>query len=204
MKDNLTEIVAILDRSGSMNSIIDDAIGGFNTFLKEQKECDGEANMTVVLFDDKYEVLHDNVAIDNVVDMTSDTYTPRGMTALYDAIGKTVNTVGERLAKMDEKDRPAKVAVVIVTDGMENASKEFDHLKVSSMIEKQKNDYSWEFIFLSSDLDAVKNAQSFGVNVRNTKGFDNTGDGVRCAYSCASSSLKSYRGGKDMSLGDND
>jgi len=125
MKNNLTEIVFILDRSGSMCSLVNDTIGGFNSFIEDQKQEDGEALLTTILFDDQYEILHNGVNIKTVKPMTTKEYSARGMTALLDAIGKTINTVGDRFNKLDEDNKPSKVIFVITTDGQENQSKEF-------------------------------------------------------------------------------
>ena len=164
MKENLTEIVFILDRSGSMSSLTTDTIGGFNSFIDTQKQEDGEAILTTILFDDQYEILHNGVDIKTVKPLTSKEYSARGMTALLDAIGKTINTVGERLNKTNEDDKPSKVIFVITTDGQENSSKEFTQSKVKEMIEHQTNNYSWQFMFLGANIDAVSTAQSFGIS----------------------------------------
>jgi len=135
MKENLTEMVFILDRSGSMSNLTKDTIGGFNTMIENQKKEDGDAVLTTVLFDDMYELLHDGVNIQDVKELTNKEYYARGMTALLDAIGKTINTVGERLSKTKEEDRPSKIIFVITTDGQENSSKEFTQKQIKEMIE---------------------------------------------------------------------
>ena len=135
MKNNLTEIVFILDRSGSMSRLVEDTIGGFNSFIETQKKEVGEAVLTTILFDDQYEILHNGVDIKNVKPMTTKEYSARGMTALLDAIGKTINNVGDRLNKTDDKDKPSKVIFVITTDGQENSSKEFTQKQIKEMIE---------------------------------------------------------------------
>ena len=135
-KKDFNEIICILDRSGSMASVATDAIGGFNQFLKDQKELPGEASLTVVLFDNKYELLHENTPINDVPDLNFKTYVPRGMTALLDAIGKTIDETGKRLKNTPEDQRPEKVIVSILTDGFENASCKYDKSKIKEMIEK--------------------------------------------------------------------
>jgi len=135
MKENLTEMVFILDRSGSMSNLTKDTIGGFNTMIENQKKEDGDAVLTTVLFDDMYELLHDGVNIQDVKELTNKEYYARGMTALLDAIGKTINTVGERLSKTKEENRPSKIIFVITTDGQENSSKEFTQKQIKEMIE---------------------------------------------------------------------
>ena len=138
MNKNLTEIVYILDRSGSMSGLEKDTIGGYNSFLEKQKKEDGDAVVTTVLFDDKYDMVHDRVDIKKVKALTNKEYYARGMTALLDAIGKTINQVSARHKTMVDSAVPAKTVVVIITDGMENASKEYKLQTVKAMIEKQK------------------------------------------------------------------
>jgi uncharacterized protein YegL len=164
MNDNLTEIAAILDRSGSMEHLTDDTIGGYNSFIKEQREQPGEARLTTVLFDDQYELLHDRVNIKKMKPITRREYSARGMTALLDALGKTINDIGAKLRDTPEPERPGKVIFFIITDGMENASKEFSNEKVKEMVELQKNTYNWEFIFVGADIDAFDAARSIGIN----------------------------------------
>ncbi len=191
MKENLTEIVCILDRSGSMDSIITDAIGGFNKFLKDQKELEGEAKLTLVLFDDEYDIIHNGIDIQSVPELTSETYVPRGWTALYDAIGKTIKTVGERLQKTIEEERPGKVIFVILTDGYENKSTEFNGDKIKEMIEHQKEKYSWMFVFLGANLNADITAKSMGIS--NAIQFASNGFSQDLAYKNVSSYMSRTR-----------
>lgn len=163
MKDNLTEIVFILDKSGSMGHLRGDTIGGYNTYIEDQKKEPGEAFLTTVLFDDKYVLLHDHVDLKEVQPLTERDYRPGGCTALMDAIGKTINSVGQRMANTPEEERPAHVIFVITTDGYENASKEFDRAKVKAMIEHQQSKYSWTFLFLGAGIDAYSEAESIGI-----------------------------------------
>lgn len=163
MKDNLTEIVFILDKSGSMGRLRSDTIGGYNTYIEDQKKEPGEAFLTTVLFDDKYVLLHDHVDLKEVQPLTERDYRPGGCTALMDAIGKTINSVGQRMANAPEEERPAHVIFVITTDGYENASKEFDRAKVKAMIEHQQSKYSWTFLFLGAGIDAYSEAESIGI-----------------------------------------
>ena len=190
--DNLTEIVAILDRSGSMQSIIDDAIGGFNTFLKDQKKEDIPAKMTLALFDDQYELVYDNVELNDVEKMTNKVWSPRGLTALYDAIGMTVNKVADRHKKMKKEERPNKVLVAIVTDGMENASSEFTNESIKKLTKKmEKKD--WQFIYLASNQDAFNVGTSFGVKGGNTFTYANTSVGNQVMFSALSNATIKYR-----------
>lgn len=163
MRDNLTEIVFILDQSGSMGRLRDDTIGGYNTYIEDQKKEPGEAYLTTVLFDDKNVLLHDHVNLKDVHPLTEQDYRPGGCTALMDAIGKTINSVGQRLASTSEDERPAHVIFVITTDGYENASKEFTREKIKQMIEHQQSKYSWTFLFLGAGIDAYSEAESIGI-----------------------------------------
>ena len=163
MNNNLTEIVFILDRSGSMQTLTDDTIGGFNSFIEKQKKEPGDAILTTVLFDDQYEVLHDGVNLKDVKPLTREDYYARGMTAMMDAIGRTINTVDARIQKTPEQYRPGKVIFVITTDGYENASMEFNRARIKEMIQRQTAKYDWQFLFLGANMDAVSEAGTFGV-----------------------------------------
>ncbi len=194
MKKDLTAVVVIGDRSGSMTYTINDAIGGFNTYLNDQKKEAGEALFTLVLFDDKYELIHDMVDIQSVKEMTVDIWKPRGLTRLYDAIGKTINDVGDKLSKMKEEERPSKVIFVIITDGDENDSKEFrTHVTIEQMITHQKEQYSWEFIYLAAHMNAVSHANAIGIDLATN--YANTGAGNKAAYRSVSYATKSIRDG---------
>jgi uncharacterized protein YegL len=158
MDKNKIWLGIVLDRSGSMDECKAEAIGGFNRVIEDQKKTAGATLVTVVQFDDLYEVLYDGVLVEQVKPLDSTTFVPRGWTALLDAMGKTINTIGEKLAKMPDDERPAKVIIVTVTDGVENASKEFSHEQVKKMIEHQKEKYGWEFVFVGSEPRAVEYA----------------------------------------------
>lgn len=173
-----TQIVCILDRSGSMGSIIEDAIGGFNEFIKEQKELEDEATMTVALFDDRYDLLYDGVPVKEVKDFDRNTWSPRGMTALYDAIGKTVNTVREAHKKLKKKERPDKVLVCVVTDGMENSSREYTQDQIKSLINECEKELDWAFIYLAANQDAFSAGTSFGISGGNTYNFTASAAGM--------------------------
>jgi uncharacterized protein YegL len=203
MNSNLCEVVCILDRSGSMSSIINDAIGGLNTFLAECRNAPEQRKATIVLFDEKYDMPYNCVDVKNIPDFTLATYTPRGSTALYDAVGKTIDAVGARLTGTPEYERPASVIVVIVTDGEENASKEYTSSRIKSMIETQTNQFSWTFIFLAANQDAVTAAGNIGIAKGNSLNFMATGASTRNAYDtlsrCATYASKSM---SMMSMGD--
>jgi len=163
MDKNLSEIVCIVDRSGSMATIAADAIGGFNTFLAEQKKLPGEAQFTLVLFDTEYLVPVANQPIQSVEPLTNKTFVPRGGTALLDAIGRTIATIGVRLGKTPESERPAHVIVVILTDGEENSSHEYSHSRIASMIQHQQDKYNWHFVYLGVGIDAFAASRSFNM-----------------------------------------
>lgn len=187
-----THIICILDRSGSMSSIMSDSIGGFNTFLKQQKELPDKATITVALFDDKYEVLYDNVNIKEAKELTKDVWFPRGTTALYDAIGKTINTDKALINKMSKKDRPNKVLVCVVTDGYENASQEFRLDNIKKLIKDCEND-DWNFIYLAANQDAFDVGSSFGISGANTFTYTASADGVENMSMTLNSAAVNYR-----------
>ena len=187
MKQGLTEIVCVLDRSGSMGSIIGDAIGGFNSFLEDQKKEDGDANITVALFDNHYELLHDNVDIQKVEEITRAQYSPRGTTALNDSIGRTIDSVGSRLADTDESERPEKVIVAVLTDGYENASREYSADRIKEMISHQEDKYNWQFIYLAANQDAFAVGQGLGFDMHNSVDFNATAKGAKMAFANVSS-----------------
>lgn len=159
-----TELVFILDRSGSMSGLEEDTIAGFNTMLDKQCKEKGKATITTVLFDDELELIHDQVDVKKVEKLTSKDYYVRGTTALLDAIGITLNKTITKMKNTKKKERADKVMFVIITDGMENASREYDHQKVKAMIDKQKEKYNWEFIFMGANIDAVRTASMFGIH----------------------------------------
>lgn len=170
-KPNFIEIVVVLDRSGSMGTVRSDTIGGFNTFVSDQKSnAVGEIKLSLIQFDDQYEVVYNGKQINEVPLLTEETFVPRGMTALFDAVGKSINTVGERLAKTPEMERPSLVVFVILTDGQENASKEFKLEQAKEMITHQKEKYGWQFVFLGADQDAFQAAQ-MGLSANSTYNY---------------------------------
>lgn len=190
---NLTEIICIIDRSGSMNSIRDDAIGGFNAFLKDQKRIKTDrCLLTYTQFDDVYEVVHDGKPIEDVPPLNYETYAPRGSTALLDAIGRTINVVGKRLHDTPEDQRPARVAVVILTDGQENASREFSRDQIKEMINTQRVLFNWEFIFLAAGQEAIREGQNLGMT--NMAKFSHDACGVQDIHDNVSRAVSNYRG----------
>lgn len=161
---NLTEMVFILDRSGSMRGLEADTIGGYNSLIEKQKKEEGDAVVTLVLFDDEYEIIHDRVDLKKVKPITEKEYYARGMTGLLDAIGRTINHIDERHKNALDSEVPSKTMVTIITDGMENASREFNLPKIKQMIEEQKEKHGWEFLFLGANIDAVSAAADIGIN----------------------------------------
>ena len=182
MNINLTEIIFLMDRSGSMEGLESDTIGGFNAFIENQKKMDGELIVTTVLFDDKYELLWNGINPEKVR-LTSKEYFVRGCTALLDAIGKTIIDVGYRLSNTQENHKPSKVIFVITTDGMENASKDFTYEKIRQLIKHQQEKYNWEFIFLGANIDAAKEANNIGISKDNAFKFEASKAGVEIMYS---------------------
>jgi uncharacterized protein YegL len=194
MKQDLTEIGIVLDRSGSMDSMAKEAIGGINAFLESQAKLPGEARLTLVLFDHEYLEVHAGRPIKEVPALTAETYVPRGTTALLDAIGRTVKTIGERLDKTPEGDRPAKVIIAILTDGLENASKEFKSKQIREMIEHQKAKYAWEFIYLAANQDAIAVGETFGISADSAVTFDaDTPEGAERAYAAVGEVISALR-----------
>jgi uncharacterized protein YegL len=194
MRNDLTEVVAILDRSGSMANLANDTIGGFNRFIEDQKKVPGEAVLTTVLFDDRHEFLHDGANIQDVKPITGQDYFARGMTALLDAVGRTINRVGEKLSKMNEADRPSKVIVLIITDGAENSSREFTHQQIREMIERQQNTYKWEFLFFGANIDSFAAAASIGIPQTRAVNHSANKAGVSSMLDAMSLATSAYRG----------
>ena len=163
MRENLTELVFILDRSGSMSGLEADTIGGFNSMIKKQQKEEGEAIVSTVLFDDQCEVLHDRVEISKIKKMTEDDYYVRGCTALLDAVGGAIHHIGNIHKYAREEDRPAKTLFIITTDGLENASHRYTFKDIKRMIERQKEKYNWEFLFLGANIDAIEVTGNMGI-----------------------------------------
>jgi Mg-chelatase subunit ChlD len=208
MKTDYTHIAVILDRTGSMESIRDDTIGGFNAFLTEQKQQPGKATLTLVQFDsqDPYEVIHQVKTIKEVSELTKETYVPRASTPLLDAIGRGINDLEKCLADMKEDSRPSKVVFVVITDGQENASREFRRDQILKMITEKEKQNSWQFVFLSADLDAINDAMDHGFQAKAAMAFDQTGVGVKNAWASVSQNIANYRSSraKDVSFSEED
>ena len=193
MKNDLTELVFILDRSGSMGGLENDTIGGFNSMLAKQQVQPGECRITTVLFDNEYEILHDRIDIKAVKPISNEQYFVRGSTALLDAVGNTINKIGNAQKHTAKDYRANKVLIVITTDGMENSSREFCYSKIKSMIKHQKSKYSWEFIFLGANIDAVEVAGSFGIPRTRAVNFHNDSEGIELNFKVLNETVAMYR-----------
>lgn len=186
MKKDFADITFVLDRSGSMSSVRADTIGGFNAFIEAQRKVPGECNASLVQFDDQYEIVYTAKPVKDAPELTAETFVPRGMTALLDAIGRTINATGKRLEAIPEADRPSKVIFVILTDGGENSSKEFTREKVFEMITHQKNTYQWDFVFLGANQDAISAGASLGIAAGSTMTYASNAVGTKHAFASAS------------------
>ena len=187
-----TELVFILDESGSMSGLEKDTIGGFNSLIEKQKKEKGEAVVTTVIFSDNMKFLHDRVEIKDVETMTDKDYTPSGCTALLDTIGNTINHIIKKQSELKEEYVPNKTMVVITTDGLENASREFNYQKVKTLIEKQK-ELGWEFIFLGANIDVYQEAHKFGINPDMAVEYCCDVQGVAVIFDAINKAVKNYR-----------
>lgn len=181
-KNNITELVFILDRSGSMAGLESDTIGGFNSMIEKQKKQDGICYVSTVLFDDESEVLHDRVKLSDVPKMTDRDYTVRGCTALIDAIGGAIHHIGNVHKYARPEDVPEHTLFVITTDGMENASRRYSSEQVKKMIERQKEKYGWEFLFIGANIDAVETAARYGIGKDRAVNYNADGVGTQILY----------------------
>lgn len=195
MKKGLTELVFILDRSGSMGGLETDTIGGYNSMLTKQQAVEGECLMTTVLFDDRYELLHDRIDIRAVSPITTREYYVRGSTALLDAVGKTVRKIENAQRHTAEDFRAERVMVVIITDGYENASREYTLPHVKALIEQHKENDQWEFIFLGANIDAIEAAGRFGIQADHAQNYHSDSIGVALNFKVMSETAARFRGG---------
>lgn len=193
MNKNLTELVFILDRSGSMGGLEADTIGGFNAMLEKQKKEEGEAYVSTILFDHEVEVLHDRVSIDKIQPITDRDYSVRGSTALLDALGGAIHHIANVHKYAREEDRPGKTIFVITTDGCENASQEYSYRKVKQMVAKEQEKYGWEFLFLGANMDAISAAADFGIRAERAVRFKADGAGVKLNYATVSAAVSEMR-----------
>lgn len=193
MRKNLTEIVFILDRSGSMNGLEADTIGGYNSFLEKQKNGKGDAYISTVLFDNEIIVLHDRENIKDVKLLTSSDYEPRGLTALLDAVGGAIKHIGNVHKYAREEDVPEKTIFVIITDGMENASHKYTYNKVNELIKRKQEEFGWEFVFLGANIDAPREARKFGISESRSVTYKNDEQGVANNYSVVDKMVSAFR-----------
>ena len=196
MRKGLTEIVFILDRSGSMRGLEADTIGGFNSMIERQQKEEGEAFLSTILFDDETEVLYDRVPLDKVEPMNDRQYYVRGCTALLDAVGGAIHHIGNVHKYARPDDVPEKTLFIITTDGMENASRRYDYRRVKEMVERQQKKYNWEFIFLGANIDAISVAGKFGVSASRAVRFENDGMGAELNYKVMSDMVSCARSAK--------
>lgn len=196
MNPNLTEIAFVMDRSGSMEAMKAEAIGGFNAFIESQKQLPGDVRFTLILFDNEYLKPIDHIPLATVAPLTDKTFEPRGTTALLDAMGRTVEEIGERLAKTPEAERPGKVIIACMTDGEENASQKYTNKKVAKMIEHQRTTYSWEFVFLGATLESRNMAKSWTIADDDICDFEATPEDQARSYRVLHAKVASKRAPK--------
>ncbi|WP_372868394.1 vWA domain-containing protein [Planomicrobium okeanokoites] len=198
MKNEMTELVFILDKSGSMAGLEKDTIGGFNALVEKQRKLQGDVRVTTVLFNQSYELLHDRISLKGISPLTEDDYEVGGTTALLDAIGSTVQKIANAQKRTMEEERADKVMFVITTDGMENASCEYNYKKINEMIASQKQKFNWEFIFLGANIDAVATARQFGVEEEFAVEYHADPEGTQLNYQVLSEAVTSFRTGKSI------
>lgn len=193
MKQGLTNIIFIVDRSGSMQNIANDMIGGFNSYIENQKKVPGECFVSFYQFDDIYETVFERTKLADVPELTRKTYSPRGSTALYDAIGRTIDEYGAYLSSLKEEDRPERVLVITLTDGYNNASTKYSLAQVRDRIKTQTETYKWDFVFLGSNIDAWEAGEGLGVARSATMQFASVGSSVKMAFASLADSSTGYR-----------
>lgn len=196
MRKGLTEVVFILDRSGSMRGLEADTIGGFNSMIEKQRKEEGEAYISTVLFDDQTEVIYDRVSVDKVEPMNDRQYYVRGCTALLDAIGGAINHIANVHRYARKEDRPEKTMFIITTDGMENSSRMYTYKMVKKMVEKEKKKYGWEFLFLGANIDAIEVAGRFGIGADRAINYECDSVGVTLNYQAISETISAVRKSK--------
>ena len=193
MKTGITEIVYILDRSGSMSGLEKDTIGGFNSMIQRQKEIQGQVFITTVLLDDDYELLHNRIPLQEIIPLTDKEYYVRGSTALLDALGITITRMIQQKRVTPANERADKVLFIITTDGYENASREYTYKKIRSLIDFEKEKYGWEFLFMGANMDAVGEAAKFGISADRAAEFSSDAKGVELNYAVMSNLVTEYR-----------
>lgn len=198
MKKGLTEIVFILDRSGSMSGLEADTIGGYNSMMEKQKKEEGEAYISTVLFDDRSEVVHDRLPIDKVPALTEKQYYVRGCTALLDALGDAIHHISTIHKYAREEDRPEKTLFIITTDGMENASRRYGYEEVRKLVNERKEKYGWEFLFLGANIDAVQVAGRFGIAPDRAANYHSDSAGTQLNYQVLNEAVHNVRTGAPL------
>lgn len=193
MKKGLTELVFILDRSGSMSGLEKDTIGGFNSMIEKQKAEDGEAIVSTVLFDDQMKVIHDRIPMGQVKLLTSKDYYVGGCTALLDAMGKTIKHINQVQKSLPKEERPEKTMFIITTDGQENSSHDFTYEKIKKMVEKKQNKKNWEFLFLGANIDAIGTAAGLGIRADRAVNYRSDSVGTAVNYRALSSAVSCFR-----------
>jgi len=199
MKKEYTHISIIIDRSGSMSTMAKEVVSGFNSLLNKQLKVEGEATMTVVQFDHEYQVLNDFIKINKVKELDANTYSPRGNTALLDAMGKTIEDVRTKINALEDNEKPSKAIFVFITDGEENCSKQYSRERVFEMIEdlksesKEENSIDWDFVFIGANQDAISAGSSLGIARGASLTYDSSGKGATTAFMSLSDGLTSYR-----------
>lgn len=193
MKDNLTELVFILDKSGSMGGLEADTIGGFNSMIKKQKEEEGEAIISTVLFDNTTEVLHNRKNVKEIKELTDKDYQVGGCTALLDALGRAIKHINKVQKEMPEDERPAKTMFIITTDGQENSSREFSYEKIKQMVKKKQEKKNWEFLFIGANMDAIGEAGNIGIRADRAVRYECDAQGTAVHYRALGNAISSFR-----------
>lgn len=201
MKENFTSINVILDESGSMWDLKEDTIGGFNQFLEEQRKISGEVVLTLCKFNTDHTLVYNVVRLEDIKNLEDSSYVPNGGTALLDALGFTIDSVGKKLSDMSEAERPSKVLFLIITDGEDNSSKTFSIEDIRNKVKHQQDVYSWEFVFMGANLDAITVGSSIGILNSNTVSYNTTPEEIRTLYGNISRSVESFRSNESNKKG---
>jgi len=203
MRNNFTRIAIVLDRSGSMESCKESTVSGFNEFIRTQQELPGEAMVKLVQFDDRYETVFD-MNLKLCPELTQNTFVPRGSTALLDAQGRTIVELGKELAALPENERPSKVIVVTLTDGLENASKEYNLERIGELIREQRDKYNWDFVFLGANQDAIQTAAAMNIPLPSAMSYSTSKAGIAATMAAVSHYVGSARKGKAAAFSEED